>query len=337
MTCRAGALTIAAGLLLASADARAAGEVACGTQRPWVKIEAEDVSPSLGTFVSLLRAELGSRGMDLCASSEGALAPVASVRVSSRPDAVTLAVEVRDAVTDKQVSRDVALGGIPADSRPLTIALAADELLRASWAELALRTAPPPARPVPEAVALTVRESVPPPAQPAARTVQFGVGLVWEQYTNGLALYGADARLGAWIVPRVELALQLGLRNGPSASAANGTVQPSAWSVGASGLVTLTPLESRWGVDAVATLAVQRLTLTPSPSPGATGTQQSDFACLAGLGAQGSFRILPTLSLGAQVLALAPLRGVDADDGSSRFVGLSGPGWSAQLGVFSSL
>ncbi len=190
---------------------------------------------------------------------------------------------------------------------------------------------------MPEPVALTVRESVPPPVQPVVRTVQLGVGLVWEQYTNGLALYGADARLGAWIVPRVELALQLGLRNGPSASATNGTVQPSAWSVGASGLVTLTPLESRWGLDAVATLAVQRLTLTPSPSAGAAGSQQSDFAFLAGLGAQGSFRILPTLSLGAEVLALAPLRGVDADDGGSRFVGLSGPGWTAQLGVFSSL
>jgi hypothetical protein len=337
VSCRPVSLVLAVGLLVTVADAHAASEPACGAERPWVKIEAAELSPSLATFVSLLRAELGSRGMDLCTASDGAASPVASVRVSSRPDAVTLAVEVRDAVTDKQVSRDVALAGIPPDGRPLTIALAADELLRASWAELALRTAPPPARPVPEAVALTVRESVPPPAASAARTVQLGVGLAWEQYANGLSLYGVDARLGAWIVPRVELALQLGLRSGPSASAANGTVQPSAWSVGASGLVTLTPLESRWGLDAVAMLAVERLTLTPSPTAGSTGSEQSDFAWLAGLGAQGCFRILPALSLGAEVLALLPLRGVDAEDAGARFVGLSGPGWAAQLGVFSAL
>ena len=132
--------------LLAARGAGAAESSVCGeSPRPWVQIVTEDVPGSHVAFVSLLRAELASRGLDLCASSTDVGAPpVATIRVSARPDAVALTVEVRDALTEKQVNRDVALAGIPPDGQPLTLALAADELLRASWAELTLRTAPPP-------------------------------------------------------------------------------------------------------------------------------------------------------------------------------------------------
>lgn len=41
--------------------------------------------------------------------------------------------------------------------------------------------------------------------------------------------------------------------------------------------------------------------------------------------------------VGAEVLGIVPLRGVDAADGSSRFAGLSGFGWAVQLGVWSAL
>ena len=330
---------VAVGLLAVAREA-AADDPACGkSERPWVWVQTEALSPSLGAFVSLLRAELASRGLDLCTWTEGGSAAVATVRVLSRPDGVVMTVEVHDAVTDKQVSRDVSLRGIPDDGRPLTVALAADELLRASWAELALRGAPPPARPVPEPVERTVRDSIPspPPAASRPRTVQLGVGFVWEQYARGLVLYGADGRLGVWVVPRVEIAAQFGLRDGPSAAALDGSARPTAWSLSASGLFTLTPLESRWGLDAVASLATERLTLAPFPVDGATGSQQSGVALLAGLGASGSFAILPGLRVGVEALALLPLRGVDADDGRARFVGLSGPGWAGQLGVWSAL
>jgi hypothetical protein len=337
MTRVASVLVAGVGLAAAS-DALASGDASCGrTERPWVKVDATEVPASLAAFVSLLRAELASRGLELCTDEGGPSPPVAAVRVSSRPDAVTLAVEVRDAVTNKQVMRDVALAGIPADGRPLTVALAADELLRASWAELALRTAPPPARSVPEPVASIVRDSVPSPAARRAPIVQLGVGFAWEQYARGMTLYGADARLGAWIVPRVELALELGLRNGPTATATDGTVKPDAWSLGAAGIVTLTPPDGPWRLDGVAVLSVERLTLAPSPVAGATGAEQSGYAVLAGLGPQGSFAVLPALRVGVRALALLPLRGVDAEDAGARFVGIEGPGWAAQLGVYSAL
>ena len=287
--------------------------------------------------VGLLGAELASRGLELCGSRPDAGAsPIATVRVSSRPDAVALTVEVRDALTAKQVSRDVALSGVPRDSQPLTIALAADELLRASWAELQLRTAPPPARPVPAEVTLTVRDALATPAVEAPR-VQLGVGFVWEQYSHGVILYGADARLGTWLARRFEIAAQFGLRSGPTVTATHGTLQPSAWSLGLAGVYTLTPVESRWGLDGVASLAIERLTFVPTPAVGATGSEQSAFAVLSSLGPQVWFAAVPALRIGAQVLATVPLRGVDATDAHAQVTGLGGIGWLAQVGVWSAL
>jgi hypothetical protein len=167
--------------------------------------------------------------------------------------------------------------------------------------------------------------------------VQLGVGFVWEQYAHGVTLYGADGRLGAWLTRRFELAAQFGLRTGPTATARDGAVQPGAWSLGLAGIYTFTSPESRWGLDGVALLDVERLTFVPTPARGATGTEQDGYAVLGSLGPLGWFAVLPALRIGCQVLATVPLRGVDATDGSARFTGLSGPGWGAQVGVWSAL
>ncbi len=337
------ALLVAVLALVAAAEDAAAAPASCGAAgRPWVQVIGQDGFPaSVAAFAGLLGAELASRGIELCmARSEAASPPLATVRVSSGPDAVTLTVEVHDAVTSKQVSRDVGLAGVPRDSQPLTVALAADELLRASWAELELRTAPPAAVPVPAQVTQTVHDALRPQAaapQPSAPRLQLGVGFVWEQYANGVTLYGADARLGAWWTRRFETALQFGLRTGPTATASDGTVQPSAWSLGLAGIYTFTPPEDRWGLDGVASLAVERVTFVPTPLGTATGSEQSGYAVLGSVGPQGWFAVLPALRVGAEVLATVPLRGVDATDGGNRFAGLSGLGWTAQLGVWSAL
>ena len=47
-------------------------------------------------------------------------------------------IELDDRVTHKRVARDLPLRNIPANGRALAIAIASDELLRASWAELTL-------------------------------------------------------------------------------------------------------------------------------------------------------------------------------------------------------
>jgi hypothetical protein len=298
---------------------------------------------SVTGFVDLLRAELSSRGIDLCAETAGGTEsepPIATIDVSSSPDEVTLGVEVRDAVTAKHVSRDVSLAGLPADSRPLTVALAADELLRASWAELALHSAPPPARPVPTEVTQTVRESVVTTPVPAASPprVLLGVDGAFEHFASGTSLYGADARFAAWIVPRLAATLRAGLRSGGVLDAADGEVRPEAWLVGLGAQVSLTPPEqSAWGVDAVARLDVEHVAFTPTPRASSVGSPASDFAVVGGLGAQAWLRILPTLRVGAQAVALLPLRPVEATDAHVAIAGVSGAGIGALLGVWSTL
>jgi hypothetical protein len=329
-------LGCAVGLLAVTAGAQESSDHRCPqTARPWVLVDVDTLSSSSAAFVSSLGAELSVRGIDVCASDEGGARPVATVRIATRSGAVTLTVDVRDAVTDKEVSRDVAIQDIPPDGLPLAIAVAADELLRASWAELALRNAPPPARPVPVAIAGVVRDSLPAPT--SSRVVRIGVGAVGETYAHGLTLYGVDAHLGVLVARRLELAVQFGLRDGLPVSASDGTARSTAWSLGGAALVALLEPQRRWGLDAVAMLGTERLTFTSSPVGDATASTRSGFAWLAGAGARGSFEILPGLRVGAELLAVLPLRGVDADDAHSRFVGLSGPGLAAQVGVWGAL
>lgn len=325
--------------------AQPSAAAACGTaSRPWVAVHAPAELPgSVRGFVDLLRAELASRGIDLCAeTSEGAAAaaPIATIDVASSPDEVTLSVEVHDAVTAKHVSRDVSLGGVPADSRPLTVALAADELLRASWAELALRRAPPTARPVPPEVTQTVRESVassptPPPAPPR---VLLGVDAALERFASGTTFYGADASFAAWIVPRVAASLHAGLRSGAVIHASDGQVQPEGWLAGVGAQVGMTPPGMlRWGIDALARFDVEHVGFTPTAYGPAVGVQGSALAVLTELGAQAWLRILPTLRLGVRCVAMLPIRPVDATDAGREIAGVSGAGIGAQLGLWSTL
>jgi hypothetical protein len=317
---------------------------ACGsTGRPWIAVHAAaDLPRTVNGFVDLLRAELASRGIDLCTETPeaGAAAPIATIDLSTSPDEVTLGVEVHDAVTEKHVSREVRLRGVPPDSRPLTIALAADELLRASWAELALRSVPPPPRPVPVEVTRTVRESVAPVAAPPAAQprVLLGVDGAFEHFASGTSLYGVDARFAAWLVPRFAVSLRVGLRSGTEIDAADGEVQTAAWLAGVGAQVTLTPPELlRWGIDAVAHFDVEHVSFTPTPGPSAVGTPASYFTLVTGLGAQAWLRVFSTLRVGAQAVALLPLRPVEAADNNVAIAGVSGVGIGALLGVWSTL
>jgi hypothetical protein len=305
--------------------------------RPHVDVSGSGAD--LESVTKLLRAELAARDIDVCPASDGPEAPsIATVSVSAHPDGALVEVEVHDALTAKRVSRDVDLGPVPEDGRPLTVALVADELLRASWAELALRTAAPPARPVPVEVTRTVRETIEPVAARAAQPrVLLGVDAALQRFGSGTTLFGADARLGAWLTPRVAAGLRFGLRSGSAVSASDGSVQPSAWIGGAAAIVTLTPPEDRWGIDAVGRLDVEHVSFVPTPGATATGSARSDYALLTGVGAQAWLRVLPTLRLGAELLAVVPLRPVEATDAHVDVAGLYGAGLSTQLGLWSTL
>jgi len=325
----AAATAVLACITLASARGRA--EPACGApEHPWVQVlAAPEGSPS---FESLLRAELASRRIDLC-SEQGSHAAqaVATVEIARREGAAAIVVQVRDAVTAKRVERDVDLDSIPRDGQPLTLALAADELLRASWAELALSTAPRPSTPVPRAVTETVDAALK-PAQRAPRGA-FGALGVMEHYSGGQTLYGADLQGSLWITRRLSAGARLGLRSALSASAPDGDVRATAFVAGLEAALTATPPAWRWGLDALLRFDLERLSYLAVPNAGASAPGGAATAFLAGAGARLSWTVAGPIRLMAEVLAEVPVRPVEATDSGGGVVGVEGVGVEAALGA----
>lgn len=118
------------------------------------------------SVTSLLALELSDDGVastvELTSSEPAAVGPMlASIQfVCGDPRAPhAVRVEIDDHVTRKRLTRDFDLSSVPERSRPRALALGAAELLRASWAELALPTAP------------TAEVAVPPDLRRAIRVV----------------------------------------------------------------------------------------------------------------------------------------------------------------------
>lgn len=140
-----------------------------------------------------LRVELTSDGVDavrLIGEAEVAAGPlgalgVAVLRVTSIPcesAVATFEVRIDDLLTRKHVERTIDLGEVAPSARPRALALAIAELLRASWAELALVEEPPAGVPAAILEAMRVRHaglrdaralanpsSAPEPSAPPAR------------------------------------------------------------------------------------------------------------------------------------------------------------------------
>jgi hypothetical protein len=138
---------------------------------------------------------------------------------------VAVAVEVRDAVTQKRVGRDLDLGSVPEDGRAFAIALAVDELVWASWAELGLRHRRPlPKRP-PREVIVGVEKELPEPELAPAR---LGLRAAAERFLGGQTHLGADAALVLPPLGRFQFDVALGYRQGLNVPAPDGSVRSYA-------------------------------------------------------------------------------------------------------------
>lgn len=308
---------------------RAAHAAPCARDAGRVEVTIDGGDARLAASIhEELAAELARA--HLCTSAlEARTKPLARIRVTLRGDSGAT-IRIDDAVTKKTVEREVDVADLPADGRALPIAIAADELLRASWAEVSLRSEVDDAKePVPPVVRATVA--------PAATTLPFArpteVGL--RATVNGYG--GGQTHLGGALYVRRDLAAWLTgeafgyAREAAPVTAADGSIRAHAWGGGLSlDLHLLHVGVARFGVKAGAEIGYLLF-----DGRARTGAGESTFGSVVAsghLGLVGAFDVRP-VRISAALLGLAPLRAAAALDGAEIATSVGGPGLEAALGA----
>jgi hypothetical protein len=224
------AVPLAGCLLLSKAEAAEPPGFRCGeSDRPWVELQFDGEGWDARLQQSIradLAAGLRLRGLLVCGPDKpGMEAPLASVQLSAAElNRVAVEIEVHDALTNKYVLREVDTRNVPADARGLTLAAAAEELLRASWAELALEDAPTPAREPPIEVTNAVR-----PATSVRRDGRsLGLRFSAEHHSGGQTQLGPDIWFNLWVTGYIAAELAIGYRHGLEVTAEHGTIESKA-------------------------------------------------------------------------------------------------------------
>ncbi|HEY3496392.1 MAG TPA: hypothetical protein VGK73_16950 [Polyangiaceae bacterium] len=308
---------------------------ACGSPtRPWVSVDFAD-GPWPAKFRSSvlgdLAAGLSRRGIDACSEGNGpSSAPLAAVRITREtPESVAVAVEVRDAVTQKRVGRDVDLSNVPEDGRSFAIALAVDELVWASWAELGLRHRRPLPKQAPPEVIVGVEKELPKPEPPPARV---GVRVAAERFLGGQTHLGGDVALVLPPLGRFQFNFALGYRHGLEVPAPHGSV--SSYAVGLGGdvrylLIRETSVELGFGIGTRAAW----VRFAGKADPPASSAKLEGVSVYARSGLSTAVRVGggTWLELGAS--SGLPLRALEATDGDTVVAGVSGVEIAGYLGV----
>jgi hypothetical protein len=312
---------------LASGPAVAAPADVCQGGRPWVALSFSGrFAPGFELRVSQdLTAGLAARGIRVCprSSTETASAPpLADIQLSAEAETmVDVSVEVRDAVTQKRVGRDLDLARVPSDGRAFAVALAADELLQASWIELALeRDKKKPVR-APLEVRTTVETALrkgrvlPPP--------RFGARASGERFGGGQTHFGADATFDAPITSWLRFAVAAGAREGRTVRSERGEISSSALGVDA-GFELVFSRHPRFEGALALGVRGSRVSFEGKAAAGAIDANYASFAVFARGGPEAALRLVGPLWLGLGAGLGAPLRAIEADDGESAATGMSG-------------
>lgn len=307
----------------------------CGEQgRPWVALtfEGQDWPRALRDNVTAdLRAGLRLRGIDVCAADATAPSkPVALVALQSASERVLVSIDVHDAITDKRVLRDVDLRAATPDARGLLLAQAADELLRASWIELSLEDAPPPAAPPPAEITRAIQ-----PTQSGARAgTALGARAAIEHHSGGQTLVGADAFIDFWLMQRLGAALALGMRTGLIEHGSDGSIASSAILASADLLTPVWPAQSRYNLAVMVGIQAANITVRGRAlRPLARARERSAVAITARAAVAGWWHVSDAFRL---VLELGPgvaLRSVSAWDNGREVTGTGGLQLRAALGL----
>jgi hypothetical protein len=354
-----GAVAFAAMALMPRA-AQAAGVTPCPVgEGPWLRVSftGDGFAPALQAQVTeQLGADLRTHHVVLCDAEAAPSNPSALARVDlSLSASRVLSLDVSDAVTDKRMTRQIPLGGVPRDALALSIALAAEELLHASWIEAALVPPESPApsvglQPVPPVVREVNQEQIAhlSAADTTARATegrearagypsrtQVALLTAIDRSTGGQTDLGADVRVATG--GRLAVEGELGVRAAPDVASAHGTVQGRELLAGVGASLALVSRRAPWGLQIGARANVIDVEFSAVAAPGASASSGSQLgAALSGcIGAWwrlgGPWRLL------AEGAAGAPLRAVTATDVGNAATGVSGAMFGATIGVGATL
>jgi hypothetical protein len=286
-----------------------------------------------------LRAGLSSEEIDVCLRAEAPSSdPLAAITLKmAAPANLSVTIELQDAVTKKRVGREVSLANIPDDGRPLATAIAADELLRASWAEVALDKREPAPAPPPQVSAAVSRVLPERSSSSAARAGAWGIGAraAGERYDEHTEI-GADVFLRSRFAPSFGAELALGLRDGLAEASEHGQVDARASAIGLGvwlSLVRVPAFELSLELGARAS----RVVFSGEPAGFASGREEAGWALYGRAGASPAVRLIGPLWVSAVLGLGAPLKTFAASDDSRLVTGVRGIEWFGSLGVLAEL
>lgn len=302
---------------------------ACPVDAPRVEVSVDGADASLVRSVKTeLESEL-ARGK-LCTSISRGVDPIARIVVSV-PEGDRATVRISDEVTHKTVEREVSVAGLPSDGRALPIAIAADELLRASWAEIALHPAPTDkaASDVPK----VVREAVGQPPRPApfSRPNEIGIDFSAAAYGGGQTELGGELFYRRDLVSWLALRISVVGREGLPSSAPDGSIHAHA--VGGTLSFAAFPLRAgKFRLGPALGVEVGYLVFEGVPEAGASSKSHGSATVFGDLGATAALELSP-ICLSLSALARAPFRGADAVDGTHVVTGAKGAGFVGSFGA----
>ncbi len=317
----------------------------------WLRVAfaGDGFTPALRARVmEQLGAEFHAHSLGLCEASSAPSdpPPLADVVLALTTESV-LSLEVRDAVTDKQITRELRLASVPRDALALSITLAAEELVHASWIEAALAppSAPAPAppsglQPVPAPVREVNAEEVArmprAPQTTSSWMAQAAVTGAAERSTGGQTDLGGDVRflLGG----RLAMGALAGVRVAPTVTSLHGTVSGRELLAGGGVSYSFVPREASWGGDLGIRAELVEVQFSGIPSSGPQGAAIESLrgtalgAILSGtLGAWvrigGPWRIVADANVGG------PVHAVTATDSGTAATGVSGVTFGLAVGV----
>lgn len=308
------------------------------SSRPLIVMSAQVKPPDQVVADALrdhLKTQLAERGIDLCVGSPGKRAPIGQVtliveRLDNGP--VTALVRIGDNVTDKRVERTMDLTGMPADARALAVSSSADELLRASWAELMIADAPAPKMKPPAEVMSAVESSlVEPEPPPQTHALELGV-LGSASVSKDMLALGPELWGAYYFDQHVGLTLRLQFGFTPEKDAPNGSVRASSQGGSFGFAYVFNQHADSAGLSFQAAAGIKRVAFGARANQGVREASTADWSADVAAGPWGWLQAGPLrFTLGAEFLYA--LRPTSARDTGELVLSNAGIGGRVSLGV----